>query len=701
MLYILRIQVTEGYVHSMRIAVDIGGTFTDVALFDEAQGTVTPGKALSTPANLVDGIMSAMVRTTDSPAAIDLMIHGSTVVINSIIERQGAKTALITTKGFRDVYEIGRINRPESFNLFFRKHRPLIPRDMIFEVPERILADGTEEQPLDEAAALATARHIKSLGVEAVAILFLHSYRESGHEIQMREIMNDVAPDIFVTASHELSREYREYERTSTTAANAYVGPMVSRYLGNLEERLGSEGFKGSLMIMQSSGGLCDVQTARRQCVQMMESGPAGGVVGSMVLCDALSLNDAISFDMGGTTAKACVIRRGSPDLSPDYFVGGYNGGLAIRIPVLDIKEVGTGGGSIAYIDEGGALHVGPQSAGAEPGPACYGRGGDQATVTDADVVLGRISPDQFLGGEMSLDGQAAHDALRSQVAGPLGLTVERAASGVLAIAVASMANAVRGVTTERGLDPRDFTLIAYGGGGPLHAVAVARELALGQVIIPSSPAHFSAFGMLLADMRRDYVQTHFQLLADISMEQLEERYRQLEQEGLRELQAVGIPTDQVVFERAADMRYVGQEHAVAVTTPATVDNEDARQAIKSAFDQAHEVRFSHSAPEQPAQLVSLRVSVLGHMSKPPLPRIPQGSAGPSAQACRGSRLVMENEAEHPVDSAIFDRLQLLAGNIIEGPAIIEEPASSTFLGTGDRATVNEYGHLVIDLGAK
>ena len=518
----------------MRIAVDIGGTFTDVALFDEAQGTVTPGKALSTPANLVDGIMSAMVRTTDSPAAIDLMIHGSTVVINSIIERQGAKTALITTKGFRDVYEIGRINRPESFNLFFRKHRPLIPRDMIFEVPERILADGTEEQPLDEATALATARHIKSLGVEAVAILFLHSYREPGHEIQMREIMNDVAPDIFVTASHELSREYREYERTSTTAANAYVGPMVSRYLGNLEERLGSEGFKGSLMIMQSSGGLCDVQTARRQCVQMMESGPAGGVVGSMVLCDALSLNDAISFDMGGTTAKACVIRRGSPDLSPDYFVGGYNEGLAIRIPVLDIKEVGTGGGSIAYIDEGGALHVGPQSAGAEPGPACYGRGGDQATVTDADVVLGRISPDQFLGGEMSLDGQAAHDALRSQVAGPLGLTVERAASGVLAIAVASMANAVRGVTTERGLDPRDFTLIAYGGGGPLHAVAVARELALGQVIIPSSPAHFSAFGMLLADMRRDYVQTHFQLLADISMEQLEERYRQLEQEGLR-----------------------------------------------------------------------------------------------------------------------------------------------------------------------
>ena len=684
----------------MRIAVDIGGTFTDVTLFDEAQGTVTPGKALSTPANLVDGIMDAMARTTDSPGAADLIIHGSTVVINSIIQRQGARTALITTKGFRDVYEIGRINRPESFNLFFRKHQPLIPRDMIFEVPERVLADGTEEQPLDEAAARQTAQRIRDMGVEAVAILFLHSYREPAHEIQMRRILNETAPEVYVTASHELSREYREYERTSTTAANAYVGPMVSRYLTNLEARLASEGFAGSLMIMQSSGGLCDVQTARRQCVQMMESGPAGGVVGSMALCDALSLNDAISFDMGGTTAKACVIRRGSPDLSPDYFVGGYNEGLAIRIPVLDIKEVGTGGGSIAYVDGGGALHVGPQSAGAEPGPACYGRGGDQATVTDADVVLGRISPQQFLGGEMGLDDQAARDALQQQVAAPLGLEVERAASGVIAIAVASMSNAVRAVTTERGLDPRDFTLIAYGGGGPPHAVAVARELALGQVIIPVSPAHFSAFGMLLADLRRDYVQTHFQLLSEVSMEGLEGMYRQMEQEGLQELQAVGISMEQVVFERAADMRYVGQEHAVAVAIPSAVGDEEARPVIKDAFDQAHELRFSHSAPEEPAQLVSLRVSVLGYVSKPSLPRIAQGASSPPAEARRSPRPVMADEADSPVDCAVFDRLRLLAGNVIDGPAVIEEPASSTFLGPGDRATINQYGHLVIDLGA-
>ncbi len=499
----------------MRTAVDIGGTFTDVTLFDEASGAVRLGKALSTPANLVDGIMAAVARTTDSPAAADLIIHGSTIVINSILQRKGARTALVTTRGFRDVYEIGRINRPESFNLFFRKHVPLVPRDLIFEIPERMLADGSEELPLDEEAARAVARELRDLGVEAVGIVFLHSYRTPEHEIRMREIVEEEAPGTFVTASHELSREYREFERTSTVAANAYVGPIVSRYLGNLEERLAAEAFRGSLMIMQSSGGLSDLATARRQCVQMMESGPAGGVVGSIAICEALGLTDAICFDMGGTTAKACVVRRGAPDLSPDYFVGGYNEGLVIRIPVLDIKEVGTGGGSIAWIDAGAALHVGPESAGAEPGPVAYGRGGSEPTVTDADVVLGRIAPDQFLGGEMQLDAPAARAALEARVARPLGLSVERAAAGVLAIAV-------RAVTTERGLDPRDFTLIAYGGGGPLHAVSVARELAIGRVIVPQAPAHFSAFGMLLADVRRDYVLTHFQRLADLDLAELE-----------------------------------------------------------------------------------------------------------------------------------------------------------------------------------
>ncbi len=539
----------------MRLGVDIGGTFTDVVVFDEAKGSVALAKALSTPAELAKGVQEALTKAAIPLNTASLLIHGTTVVVNAIVERQGAKTALVTTQGFRDVYEIGRINRPESFNLRFRKHRPLVPRENIFEIPERMLADGSERTPLDDQAAREVAHIIKEEGFEAVAVLFLHSYRAPEHEIRMCEILRETDPNLFVSASHELSREYREYERTSTVAANAYVGPKVNNYLGDLERRLRSEGFAGSLMIMQSNGGLSDVEMARRQCVQLMESGPAGGVVGTMALCEMLDLEAAIAFDMGGTTAKASVIRRGEPSLSPDYFIGGYNEGLAVRIPVLDIVEVGTGGGSIAWLDEGGGLHVGPRSAGAAPGPASYGRGGTEPTITDANVVLGRLSPERFLGGEMRLNREAAEIALRERVAQPLGVELERAASGMLEIATASMANAVRRVTLERGLDPRDFTLVAYGGGGPLHAAAVAKELSIGKVIIPHAPGHFSALGMLMADLRRDYVQTLFARLDDLKMDELEAQFRKLEAEGREALESSGIAPDRIVFERAADMR--------------------------------------------------------------------------------------------------------------------------------------------------
>src|SRR5437870_6188422 len=538
-------------------------------------------KALSTPAELAKGVQEALGNAGSPLHTASLLIHGTTVVVNAIVERQGAKTALVTTQGFRDVYEIGRINRPESFNLRFRKNRPLVPRENIFEIPERMLADGSERTPLDDQAAHEVAEIIREEGFEAVAVLFLHSYRAPEHEIRMCEILRQTDRNLFVSASHELSREYREYERTSTVAANAYVGPKVSQYLGDLERRLGSNKFAGNLLIMQSNGGLSDVELARRQCIQMMESGPAGGVVGTMALCELLNLEAAIAFDMGGTTAKACVIRRGEPSLSPDYFIGGYNEGLAVRIPVLDIVEVGTGGGSIAWLDEGGGLHVGPPSAGAAPGPASYGRGGTEPTVTDANVILGRLSPERFLGGEMRLDRNAAVTALRDRLAQPLNVNLERAASGMLQVATSAMANAVRHVTLERGLDPRDFVLVAYGGGGPLHAASVARELSIRTVIIPQAPGHFSALGMLMADLRRDYVQTLFARLDELEMYELEDEFKKLEAEGRQALEDSGIPTDQIVFERAADMRYVGQEHAVAVQMPANVGDETARAEIK------------------------------------------------------------------------------------------------------------------------
>ncbi len=681
----------------MRVAVDIGGTFTDVVVFDESKSSVVLAKALTTPAELAKGVQEGLGKTAVPLESVVALIHGSTVVVNAIIERTGAKTALVTTKGFRDVYEIGRINRPESFNPRFRKHRPLIPRENIFELSERILADGSVRTPFDEREAREIAGIIREEGFEAVAVLFLHSYRSPEHEIRMCEILRQVDPNLFISASHELSREYREYERTSTVAANAYVGPKVSQYLGDLDARLRGDKFAGNLLIMQSNGGLSDVALARRQCIQMMESGPAGGVVGAMALCELLNLESVIAFDMGGTTAKACVIRRGEPSLSPDYFIGGYNEGLAIRIPVLDIVEVGTGGGSLAWLDEGGGLHVGPRSAGAEPGPASYGRGGTEPTVTDANVVLGRLSPERFLGGEMRLDRRAAEDALRERVAQPLHVNLERAAAGMLQVATAAMANAVRHVTLERGLDPRDFTLIAYGGGGPLHAASVAKELSISTVIIPNAPGHFSALGMLMADLRRDYVQTLFVRMDDLEMPELEERFAALEAEGRKALEASGITTDRIVFERSADMRYVGQEHAVAVRMPSSVSDETARAEIKRLFDEAHDLRYSHSAPEESADIVSLRVSAIGRLEKPHFPKIPDDSAIPGA-AERGTRTVVFEDVG-ALEAKVFDRTKLLAGNVITGPAIIEEAASTTIVEPGDTVTVNPYGHLIMRLG--
>lgn len=683
----------------VRLAVDIGGTFTDVVALDEESGVVNCQKALSTPAELTHGVLEGVGNLKMPMSQVSLFIHGSTVVINAILERKGARTALVTTRGFRDVYEIGRINRPDSFDPHFAKHKPLIPRELVFEVPERLLADGTVRQEFDEAAAKQVAGEIVERGIEAVAVLFLHSYAYPQHEQRMVEILAQAKPSLFISASHEISREYREFERTSTTAANAYVGPVVSSYLGKLETQLGAREFGGTLLIMQSNGGLSDLDTARRQCVQMMESGPAGGVVGTMALCDELGIESAVALDMGGTTAKACVVRKGEPSFSPDYFVGGYSSGLAIRIPVLDIVEVGMGGGSIAYLDEVGALHVGPRSAGAEPGPACYGRGGSEPTITDANLLLGRIDAAAFHGGGMPLHRTNAERAFEERLLPTLGVDLERAATGMLEVATSEMANAVRGVTLNRGLDPRDFTLIAYGGGGPLHGAEVARLLSIGTVIIPRTPGHFSAVGMLTADWRRDRVRTLFANLHELKMPQLEEAFRRLEAEGESELATSRVRPNAIVFERAADMRYVGQEHSVTVRLPDRVDTEDAREAIKALFDEAHDRRFGHSAPQELAQIVSIRVSTVGRLSKPRSEPLPEGESKAATSAELGWRMVAYPGSGFK-RSLVLDRNELLAGNVIEGPAIIQEAASTTPVAPGDSVRVGSFGELVMTIGA-
>ena len=676
----------------VRLAADIGGTFTDIAVFDDRSGRLTFGKALSTPQCLVDGITAGVEKAGSDYRSAGLFLHGSTIAINAILERTGAKTALITTEGFRDVYEIGRINRPDAYNLYFKKHVPLIERALRFEVRERVRADGEVLIPLDEPGLVALGERLDRLGIEAVAIMFINGYANSDHEERAKAILSQRYLDMFISASHELSREYREFERCSTVAANAYVGPKVRRYVGEIDRHIRGDGFKGSFLIVQSTGGLYESEQAQTQCVRMLESGPAAGVIGTQALCHTLGIENAIAFDMGGTTAKAGVIYKGEALTTGAALIGGYDQALPVQIAMMDIFEVGTGGGSIARVEDG-ALRVGPQSAGAQPGPACYGLGGEEPTVTDANLVLGRLGADRFLGGEMQLDVKAAERVL-ARVGKPLGMSATEAADGILRIAATTMSYAVKGVTTERGLDAGDFVMVAYGGAGPLHAVAVAREIGIRNVIIPGAPGVFSAFGMLFSDLRYDYVRTALTSLEDAPFEQIEKVFRELEDEGRGAIAATSVKPHKITTRRAFDMRYVGQEHAVTVDLPMSVFVKQDRKAIKRHFDEMHELRYGTSAPAERAEVVSLRTTVTGLMLKPPQEKIRKGASAPTKAAFAGKRKISFDGKFR--DAPTYRRAELLAGNKIKGPALIEEHASTTVLMPGDAMTVDGYGNLVI-----
>jgi N-methylhydantoinase A len=681
----------------IRLSADVGGTFTDVAAFDEATGELKLGKTLTTAA-LVNGIATAVARTATDFRSARLFLHGTTVAINTILERTGARCALLTTRGFRDIYEIGRVNRPESYNLFFRRHEPLIERDLRYEVRERMDAQGKVLIALDEDEVRAAVADALAQGVSAVAVLFLHSYRNPAHEQRARQIIVESDPALFVTVSHELSQEYREFERTSTTAANAYIGPRVRRYLGEMSDHLAAAGFDGDFLIVQSSGGLFDVGEARRACIRMLESGPAAGVIGSKALCERIGLANAIAFDMGGTTAKAGVIHAGTVLMTGSAIIGGYATGLPVQIPMIDIQEVGTGGGSIARVEAGGALHVGPQSAGAHPGPVCYGLGGAEPTITDANLILGRLAPDRFLGGEMVLDAARAKRALEERIAQPLGLDLMAAADGILRIAVTKMSHMVRWVTTERGLDVGQFSLVAYGGAGPLHAAMLARELRIARVVVPAAPGHFSACGMLVADLRRDFVNTWFMPLADASFADMESLYGEMEARGRQAVAQSRVAIAGVSVQRSADMRYVGQEHAVTVDLPLDLFRARDRAGIKSRFDAVHETRYGYGAPGEKAEIVSLRTAVAGTMRKPSFEPIARGEEKPPDRALRGARPVYFAQANGLIDTPTHDRASLLAGNRIAGPALIEEHASTTVVHPGDVVVVDAFGNLVIDI---
>jgi N-methylhydantoinase A len=671
-------------------AIDIGGTFTDLIGFDDKAGKFAQAKSLTTPHDLVQGIIDCIAKSGLAPAAIDELIHGSTIAINTLIERKGAKTGLVVTRGTRDVYIIGRGNRPEAYNLFFHRHRPLVPRHLTREIPERMLGSGEVHEPLQAESVAAACAALKTEGVEAVAVCFLHSYANPAHERTAGAMLRAALPHAYVSLSHEILREYREFERMSTTVVNAYIGPKVGGYVSGLKARLGDIGFTGNLSIMRSNGGVMTPEVATARPAAMMESGPVGGIIASAEIGRRLGLANVISFDMGGTTAKASLVRNGEATMAPGCYVGGYAAGHPVMLPMVDVVEVGAGGGSIAWRDGVGALKVGPQSAGADPGPVCYAAGGTEPTITDANVVLGRLDPDNFLGGEMRLDASAARAAIESRIAKPLGLDAVTAAAAIVEIAIAKMSLAVREVSVAKGYDPRDFALVASGGAGPLHVLAIARELHIPKVIVPPFPSHFSALGMLLADERHDFIRTFYADLAGADFEQLLAIHDEMAGEAMAALRHVRNAARRLDL----DIRYVGQEF----TLPVPVTREQLagadRAGIRTAFDALYEQRYAHHSPDEPVEIVNIRVAVVGKRTKMVFPDLP-AHGGTAPERYREVYF----EARRPTKGPVYRRDRLGTADVIAGPALIEEHGTTTVLFATDRATIAPSGEIVIAIG--
>ena len=679
----------------MRIAVDIGGTFTDLVAVDD-QGQVYRSKSLTTPEDLARGIENCLNAAQIEVAGATFFVHGSTVTINAVLERKGARTGLITTKGFRDVYEIGRGNRPEGYNLFFKRPVPLVPRDLRVEVDERLYASGEVLRPLEERSVAEAIAALKAADANSVAVCLLHAYANAAHEQRLGQLLEQHFPAAYVSLSHEILREFREYERTSTTVLNSYVGPIVIGYLASLESMLAAGGFRGAFRVMQSNGGVMSAETAKKVPVTMMESGPVAGVIAAAHLGEQLDCRHIISFDMGGTTAKASLIKDFHPEVTSSYYVGGYVSGHPMMLPVVDIVEVGSGGGSIAWIDAGGGVKVGPQSAGAAPGPACYGKGGAEPTVTDANLIAGRIDPEYFLGSGIRLQRDKAAQAIMEKIATPLGLSLEEAALGILTIANFNMSLAVRAVSVEKGYDPRDCVLVPSGGGGALHALAIARELAVPRVIVPPMPAHFSAFGMLMADLKHDYVQTFVRELDEMSGVELAAAFAALEKAAAATLAEEGAERQQIMLKRFLDMRYRGQEYTLPVPITEELNGLSDFGAMRSRFDQLHQEHYGHSAPKEPVMMVNLRLSALGRLET----RLPLVSSyRESDKGKHGERAVVFHTSLEPVVSPIFLRTGFKPGDHLAGPAVIEELGATILLYPGDSMEVNEFGHLVIDVG--
>ena len=688
---------------SHRVGIDIGGTFTDLVLIDDASGERAIGKVLTTPDDpseaVEQGLRGLLEREDVEASRLKTIIHGTTLVTNALIERRGTATALLTTEGFRDAVAIGTEHRYDMYDIFLEKPEPLVPRSLRYGVRERVLDDGSVLRDLDEEQVRAIAGELLERGIGAVAVSFLHGFRNPVHEQRVAEILAEEAPGVAVSLSSEVSPEIREYERTSTTIANVYVRPLVERYLQRLEERLRRLGFDGSFYVMLSNGGTASVETACRFPVRLLESGPAAGALAAAFYGEAAGFSEVLSFDMGGTTAKACLIDGGEPLTSTDFEVARVyrfkkGSGLPVKTSVIEMIEIGAGGGSIARVGPLGLPKIGPESAGADPGPACYGRGGEEPTVTDADLLLGYLDPDFFLGGRMRLDYGAAEKAMR-KISDALGVDPLKAAWGVHQVVDENMANAARVHAAERGKDPRKYLLLAFGGAGPVHAHRVARALGVPGFVAPLGAGTASAFGFLCAPLSFDLARSLYGRLDELDWDAANAALAEMEEEGRELLRASGITDEDVRVRRLGEMRYVGQGHEVGVKLPEGTLGPDDVEGISAGYREEYRRLYGREGPDVPLEAITWRVEVSA-----PRPEILQeerdGDPGALDEARKGKREIYLPEQDGFAAVPVYDRYRLDPGAAFDGPAVVEERESTVIVGPDSRAEVDGSRNLIV-----
>jgi N-methylhydantoinase A len=671
----------------LRIGVDIGGTFTDLVRFDDSSGELRMEKSFTTPEELTRAVFTVVDSAANSLEPVARFVHGTTAGTNAVLERKGARVGLLTTKGFRDTLEIMRINREHHYDLQWSKPEPLVPRRYRYEVRERIDYRGRVVVPIDEEELRGVVARMRNARIESIAVCFLFSFMNASHERRARDIIAEMWSDVPVSVSSEILPEIREYERASTVVIDAFVKPLLGKYFHEIEAGLRRRGLAGAPTIMGSGGGTVPVQEASSIPVKTLQSGPAGGVIGSAYVGSKCGYDQLIAIDVGGTSFEVSVIDRGRANWTSE---GSIEWGIPFKIPLVDVKSIGAGGGSIARVDPGGLIQVGPKSAGADPGPACYGRGGDLPTLTDAYLVIGAISPDYFLGGRVKLDYERAAEAIEKHVASQMGMDVPEAAMGIIAVARASMVGAMEVVSTQRGYDPRDYSLMAYGGAGPLIAVELAREMAIGRVIVPRFPGAFCAFGMLCADVRFDFVRSYYRRASEAEASVLNEIAGTLEGRAKEALSSISFE-GKAVLRRTADLRYVGQNFEVNVPVPDGTLDDAAVSEITARFNDEHYLRFGHRKLDEPVEFVSLRITGFGLTNKPRIGAgAGQGEGRPKAH--RQLRLTRGDETE----VLVYERDELYPGWRGVGPLIVEEPDSTMLCGTGDEIEIDDSGNMVV-----